>query len=90
MSTEYENQGFPEQLDFPANSAFVITPNDSEDLEHNTRGIYIGTAGNLKVDMLSDGVAITFHNLIAGVVYPYRVSHVYSGGTTADNLIGLY
>lgn len=90
MPTEYENQGFPEELDFPAQNAFIVIKSDSADLEAESRGLYIGGAGTLKVDMIGTGEGITFSGVTAGSVLPIRVSKVYSTGTTATAIIALY
>lgn len=66
----------------------LVTPDDNGFLSE-TFGIYIGGAGNLKVDMMRGGT-ITFVGLVAGSVLPIQVSRIYSTGTTATNLIALY
>lgn len=78
------------EVDGPATHAVAITPNNSTDLATAPRGIYIGVAGDLKVDMLGGETAVTFVGLAQGVIYPLRVTRVYATGTTAASLIGLY
>lgn len=73
----------------PAEGAFPITPSNSADTTHETRGIYIGGAGNLYVKMVS-GENCLFTGVLAGVVYPICVARVYSSNTTATNIVGLY
>jgi hypothetical protein len=73
----------------PAGSAFAITKDDNNDLAYVTRGIYVGTSGDLKVDM-ADGSTVTFASLAAGVVHPLRVRKVYSSVTSALNIVGVY
>jgi hypothetical protein len=73
----------------PANSAYSITPSDSAELGIYTRGIYVGTSGDLAVMMVS-GDIVTFASLSAGVIHPIRVKMVYSTGTTATDIIGVY
>jgi len=74
----------------PARVAFDITRSDSAELPYVTRGIYIGTGGNLHVRMV-DGGDVTFKNVQSGTVLPIRVVQVYgSGTTTASDIIGLY
>lgn len=73
----------------PAQSAAAITPNDSVDLTVATRGIYVGSAGDVKVDMLGSGT-VTFTSLQAGTVLPVRATRVYSTGTDATGLIALW
>ena len=72
----------------PAKHAFPITPNNNADLICPTRGIYIGTFGDLRVRMLS-GVDITFPGLAAGVAHPLEVIRVFVTGTTADEIRGM-
>lgn len=74
----------------PGNSAFAITPDNDEDLAYVTRGIYVGVAGDVKVDMFGTGTAIVFKDLAAGVVHPLRVKRVYEAGTDATDIVGVY
>lgn len=80
----------------PAQDAFSITPNTGATnfptLPNSTatvvtRGIYVGTSGNLEVVMQS-GTIITFSNVPVGILN-ISVSQVISTSTTASNLIGL-
>ena len=74
---------------FGALGAFAITPADTTDLEEETRGLYVAVAGAVKVEM-ANGSVVTFTNLVAGVVHPLRVAIVWSTGTTATGIVGLY
>ena len=76
-------------LESPAPSAFAITPHDTNDLAIAPRGIYVGVSGDLKVDMLGTGT-VTYVGLAEGVIHPIRASRVYSTGTTATDIIGVY
>lgn len=76
-------------LDSPARGAFAITPDNNNDVTFVTRGIYVGTGGDLAVIMAS-GDAVTFTGLMGGTIYPLRVSRVKSTGSTASSLVGLY
>lgn len=71
----------------PAKRAVVVTPNDAIDLDAPTRGIYIGTAGAIKVLHVHDAVPVTYPTTIAGMVYPWAVRRIYATGTTALNII---
>lgn len=44
------------------------------------RGLYLGTAGTLKVD-LADGTTFTFHNLAAGIEHAIATTKVYKSGS---------
>lgn len=72
-----------------ARRAAAVTPSDVTVYEEPTRGIYIGGAGNLRVDMVSGGT-VTFTGLAAGTVLPVQVIRVYATSTTATLIIALY
>lgn len=76
-------------LKSPASYAFDVTPHDTNDLSYTTRGIYVGVSGDVKVDMAGSGT-VTFVGMAAGVFHPMRVTRVYSTGTTATNIVGVY
>lgn len=75
-------------LVIPAEHAFVITPNDATDLAAPTRGIYVGSFGDLRVRMV-DGGDIMFVGLVAGIIHPIRVIRVWATGTTVTDIRGL-
>ena len=54
-----------------------------------TRALYIGSAGNIKVKMASGNDA-TLTGLVAGSIYPFAVTYVYSTSTTASGIVALY
>jgi hypothetical protein len=81
---------FPGSASDPTSSAVEavsITPSDTATFDV-TRGLYIGTTGNVAVKM-KNGVTITFTNVPVGVL-PVRVQQVLSTGTTASGIIALY
>lgn len=51
------------------------------------RGVYIDTAGHLKVDMLDGTSGVTFSNLAAGAVYSIAITKIYQTGSTAAGLV---
>ena len=87
MSDKFGN--YHAGLESPAERAFAITPNDSADLSVFPRAIYVGGAGAVKVTTLG-GDTVTFSGCLAGTVLPVRAARVFSTGTDATNLIGLY
>lgn len=73
----------------PAVDALAVTPNDGTDLANGvTRALYIGTAGDLSVVMVS-GVTISFSNVPVGIL-PIAVTRVRSSGTSALGIVALY
>lgn len=77
-------------LTSPAENAAAVTPNDSTDLTTATRGLYIGGAGDVVVDMVGGETSVPFTGLIAGNVYPLRVIRVRATGTTATDIVALW
>ena len=76
-------------IDAPAANAAAVTPNDSADLTNVSRSLYVGGAGNVKVDMADVGT-VTFTGVPAGTILPIRVKRVYATGTTATTILVLY
>jgi len=76
------------ELDAPSEQAFAITPDNNNDLQLVTRGLYVGGAGDINMIMAGDSAPVLRKNCIAGMVYPWRVKRVLSDNTTATNLIG--
>ena len=72
----------------PAINAASVTPSDSAALSHNSRGLYVGGTGDLKVDMEGTGT-VTFYGVAAGSILPIRAKRVYSTGTTATYILSL-
>jgi hypothetical protein len=60
-----------------------VTASDSVDCKPGL--LYVGTAGNIKIDTL-DGDTVTLTNIAAGIVHPIWVKRVYATGTTASNI----
>ncbi len=76
-----------------ARNAALITPSDTIDLAMPaTKGIYVGGAGNIKVDLVEGGTAILFTGVGAGAILPIQAKRVYTlgSGTTATALIALW
>ena len=66
----------------------AITPNDGADLAAETRAIYIGSAGDVAMVLVS-GDTVTFAGVPAGTLLPVRAVRVRATGTTAGLLLGL-
>jgi len=71
----------------PAGGAFAITAGATA-LARVTRGLYLGTAGDVTVTLYPSGDSVTFYNLAAGVVHPLACSHV-TAVSGAVNIVGL-
>ncbi len=76
-------------LTSPAASSHAIIPSDSNELNHATRIIYVGTGGDIAVKLVS-GDTITLRAVQSGAMYPLRVAQVMATGTTASDIVGLW
>lgn len=86
MSAEFNNE-FDGVA--PASNAVAITKSD-ETTFNATRAIYVGGAGDIKVDMAGTGTAVVFVGVPAGTLLPIRVTRVYSTGTDASSMVRIY
>lgn len=75
--------------DAPASNAFAVTPADGSNLTHAARALFVGGAGDIKVDTLG-GDTVTFTGVVAGSILPVRILKVYATGTTATNIVAVY
>lgn len=71
----------------PASRGAAVTPSDSNTL--GSRGLWVGTGGNVTVDFLDGGTNIALNNVPSGTLLPIAVTKVYSTGTTASNIVAL-
>lgn len=78
-------------MTWPIERASTPSKSDTVDLANVTRAIFIGGAGDVKVDLLagdgtrSSGVTVTA--LAVGMWHPMRVARVYTTGTTATAIL---
>ncbi len=69
-------------------TALAVTPSDGSDLSGEPYfAVWVGTGGDLKVDMADGGAAVTLSNCASGQLIPIMVERIYATGTTASNII---
>lgn len=82
-----------ELLTQPAENGAVVTPSDSVNIPM-TRGILVGVAGNISVEMVGTGTSSPAHTLVipvvAGIMYPIRCTRVNSTSTTATGIVAFW
>ena len=88
MAAEDRNSYTPGDLAQPADYLFGITPHDSNELAYLTRGIYVGSGGDVAI-IDKHGNTVTFVGVPTGLILPVRANIVKSTGTTASSLVGL-
>jgi len=79
----------PHSTTMPAFEGAAVSPSDTEDLTTNSRGIYVGVSGDLKVTLVT-GTTLTFVGIAAGIVHPLQVKKVFDTLTTATNILALW
>lgn len=72
----------------PAAKAVPVSPSDSTEIPV-TRGLYVGTLGDLVVDMAEQGTDIEFLNVASGTFLPIQVSKI-KAATSASDILALY
>ena len=87
MTTTDENYS-TSGLQEPAADAIAVTPADT-DLATRTRGVYVGTAGDLTVRMANGANVVTFVGVVAGSLLPIRVTQIRLA-STATNIIAVF
>ncbi len=73
----------------PAMGAYSLDASfsDDNDLPISVRSILVGTAGDLKVDM-ANGDTVTLPVYVG--ILDFAIKKIYSTGTTASNVVGMY
>lgn len=83
-ATNLKIESAPQRASDPVVGAVAISYGGGDQtFTQNPRGVYIGTAGHLKVDLIDGSTAITFSNLAAGQIYPFAITKIYQSGSTA-------
>lgn len=74
----------------PARRAEAVTPNDTIDLTHYAKALYVGQAGDVKLLPVGsdDAAPVTLKNHPAGYV-PIQTRRVLATGTTAAHIVAL-
>ncbi|WP_425105493.1 spike base protein, RCAP_Rcc01079 family [Ancylobacter sp.] len=71
----------------PASGIIAVTPSDTVDLATVSRGIFVGTGGN--ISLICGGTTGLFKNVPSGTTLPVCASRVRATGTTAADIIAL-
>ena len=73
----------------PYDNGVAVTPSDSTTFDPVLDGFLVGVAGNVAVLFKGASAAVTLTGLLAGVIYPIRVSKIMATNTTATTMTGL-
>jgi hypothetical protein len=69
--------------------AVAVTPSNTTNLTRFSKALYIGSAGNLTVEM-EDGTQVLYANVPAGTTLNIKVAKVMASGTAAGNIVAIY
>jgi hypothetical protein len=86
MSDEWATQSTG--ISGPARNAAAVTPDDGVDLANVSRGIVVGTGGNIAVTMVG-GMDVTIA-VSDGAILPICVTRIKATGTTATGIVVLW
>ncbi len=87
MSDKYKNA--LRTIDSVCEDADNIVPNDAVDLPRTSRALYVGSTGDITVQLVNSVTSITLKNVVAGSLLPLRIKRVFATSTTATALIAL-
>lgn len=88
MASTDDFAGLSTGLDGPLNHIASVTADDSNDLAHESRAIYITVAGALKITTAGgETVVIPSGALGIGVPHPIRATRIFATGTSATGIV---
>jgi hypothetical protein len=70
-------------------NAAAVTPHDVNDLTVTASALYVGTTGDITVDMEGTGTQILFNAVPVGILRG-RFTRVYATGTAATDIVALW
>jgi hypothetical protein len=73
----------------PIVNAQQVTPSDSGSIPE-TRALWVGVGGNIKVTFINASTPITFTGVLDGTLLPFKVTRVWNDQTSAGDIIALY
>lgn len=76
-------------IDSVIDAAAAITPDDNNDLPTVSRGLWVGSGGDINVVLANSTDPVLISNVPDGSLLPFRVKRVHATGTTATGLVAL-
>jgi hypothetical protein len=75
----------------PANSSYTVTPADGVEIgDFLPRALYVGTGGNISMQLEGDPSVRLFVGVPSGAILPVKPRIIASTGTTASDILALY
>ena len=73
----------------PARHGTAVTPSDTADLTVASRGLIVGSSGNVQVTFVG-GETVVLPSLAAGVLHAIAASRIWSTNTTAATIVAVW
>lgn len=70
--------------------SYTITPNDGNDLPKPIKLLYVGSGGDIVLELEKDTSPITISVTPGQIIKDLLIRKIHATGTTASNLIGVY
>ena len=71
-------------------NAAAVTPDNDNDLATPARSLWVGSVGDVKVNMASTGQPVTFTAVPSGSLLPVAVTRVFATGTSASDIVAIW
>lgn len=72
-----------------ASQSLAITPDDEDIISPVLEGIWVGTTGNISIQLEHDTSPQTWLNIPDGTFIQGRIARIFATNTTASNIIGV-
>jgi len=82
--------GVMDSVSSPATRGVAVVVHDVDALGDIPKALFVGTAGDVVARGVGGGVDVTFRNVAAGSILPFRAQYVRATGTTAQDIVALY
>lgn len=83
-------ESFSDGLNAPGEYSFAIAASDTNDLATIPRAIYVGSGGDIKMQLVHDAAPVVWSSVPTGSLLSVRPRRIYATGTSASNLVALY
>ncbi len=81
---------FADNVSAPATRGVAVTPHDSNAIADVPKALFVGSGGDLVARGSGGGADVTFRNVQAGSLLPFRAQYIRATGTSAADIVALY
>ncbi len=73
----------------PARNCFAITPSDDQKVSEVPKAIYVGTGGDIVLNLVDGDQDVHFRNVQNGTIIAVCPQFIRTSGTSASDIVGL-